>query len=83
MLALIPMSYTFFTQWLELYYKKLEGNPDYDWPKFTDFKTAVITCVGCFALRGMIMATFTPIFYTILRPKFVGEERNDRAKRAA
>jgi len=83
LLACLPGVYPFILSFYELYTSCKSGNPEYDWPKFWELKTAVSTCIVCFFLRSYIMKAFTPVFFKILRPNFTGNERAERARRAA
>ena len=72
MLVCLTGVYPWIINFNELYTSCKSGNPEYDWPEFSDLKTAISTCIVCFFLRSYIMKALAPVFFKILRPKFTG-----------
>jgi ceramide synthetase len=60
-----------------------EGNQQYPWPEYSDLKVALYVAVAVYLLWGLLRKPLLIAMERRILPKYVGEDREDRAHRAA
>jgi len=60
---------------------RIQGNPDYPWPQYSDFWLTAKTVAALFVVQTFMKYALLPFTQKTISEKYQGQERTDRAKR--
>ena len=79
-----PPLVPFFREFDSVIQMRKANNPDYPWPQYQDLRIALYTAAFLYLLKGIMAKPLKSLMMTtILKEKFVGKEREERAERSA